>query len=357
MLEGDIDDICPSDCQVLNSPMDPFCIEKHLFYPVLDAGQEDFIKNRALSIKEISDGRTILSSLPSRLMFHPSDACNLNCVMCDQADKRTQANPNARMYKEAESLYSVLEEIKFVGGEPLLDEVSKGIIYGFDSKKHPNCRLAMVTNGTLLTPGNVARLLTKNLGWVEISLDAATKSTYENIRINGRWEHTLGGIERLLHSRKAAGKCFPVYLSMVVQKMNLNEISAFVDLGFRFGAQVVFSWVRGTDELIGCETDLRRSILGGSARARRLGYTSAIVALERFAHNERSYLNGLTRLKPRRDWRGELIDIDKKLFDSRLIESYRSVKYIGRKLLRSSYKMNIISGAVRRLFHKEPPTQ
>ena len=38
--------------------------------------------NSDLNIQEIDNGSTILESLPRRLVFELTNACNLNCVMC-----------------------------------------------------------------------------------------------------------------------------------------------------------------------------------------------------------------------------------------------------------------------------------
>jgi len=330
MLEGDLDEICRYNCQVLHAPMNSFYIMKHQSYPVISSNQAEFINNRKLNIKEIIEGQTVLSSLPSRIMLHPSNRCNLHCVMCRQQDKGKEGDLNDTVYKEVKSLYPVLEELKFVGGEPLFCKVSQNFIFKFDSNKFPNCRIALITNGTLFTQKNIDRLLRVNIGWIEISLDAATRITYEKIRQGALWTHTLNGIEKLIHSCNTRGKHFPIILSMVVQKRNYNEIPAFVDLGYRLGVHIVFVWVHSSDELIGYEDDIEKPILEGLERAYLLGYTSAIIALARLIENKSRYFK---ELKPKKDLKCRLREIDKSLFNSRLSISYHSLKDVSRNLL------------------------
>jgi hypothetical protein len=97
---------------------------------------------------------------------------------------------------------------------------------------------------------------------LRVSVDAATKPTYENVRRPGKWEvvrENLGAIGELsragtfLRNRFASGteavtsdlalnmeQPYSFVIAFVVQSANFREMPAFVRLGEELGADVIF---------------------------------------------------------------------------------------------------------------------
>lgn len=92
-------------------------------------------------------------------------------------------------------------------------------------------KLGLVTNGTLLSPRNVSRLMQCPLGTVAVSIDAATPQTYRNIR-GGDMERPLAGVRRLVEALEEKPKQDrpDFYASMVLMRANIEEAPAFVEL-------------------------------------------------------------------------------------------------------------------------------
>jgi MoaA/NifB/PqqE/SkfB family radical SAM enzyme/glycosyltransferase involved in cell wall biosynthesis len=118
-------------------------------------------------------------------------------------------------------------------GEPLSYKYIKDVLKFINANNTNDC-IRITTNGSLLTE-EIAELLSKNLDSLLISLNAATKSTYERDMGNGRWDKVITNI-------KNAGKYIPRHkktLTIVGHRDNIDEFPDFVKLA----AELEFSTV------------------------------------------------------------------------------------------------------------------
>ena len=123
-------------------------------------------------------------------------SCNLACVHCRAA---AQDRPYEGELTEAECR-RVMDEIAEIakpiiimtGGEPLL----RGDV--FDLAQYGNdlgFRMTMATNGTLLTPQIVQKLIGSGIQRISVSLDGATAQSHDAFRkVDGAFESALRGI-------------------------------------------------------------------------------------------------------------------------------------------------------------------
>ena len=87
----------------------------------------------------------------------------------------------------------------------------------------------ITTNGTLMTKAVSKKLIESGLTKLNVSLDAATKETYDKVRIGGEFEKTVKNIHDFLDIRKDLGKKLPkIRLSFVISKINQHEYNEFV---------------------------------------------------------------------------------------------------------------------------------
>ena len=102
-------------------------------------------------------------------------------------------------------------------------------------------RLTFNTNGLLLTPRNVARLMRAPIALVSVSVDAATPETYRRIR-GSDFRKVTDGIRRLSQAR-AAGPPDPeciLFMSMVLMRENIGEVAAFATLAADLGMNGIY---------------------------------------------------------------------------------------------------------------------
>src|SRR5262249_23600671 len=87
--------------------------------------------------------------------------------------------------------------------------------------------VSLTTNGTLLTPGRIERLLATGVHMVDVSIDAFLPETYAKIRVRGNLEVTRGNTERLIAEVRRARVSTRVVVSYIEQPGNVNETDAF----------------------------------------------------------------------------------------------------------------------------------
>jgi MoaA/NifB/PqqE/SkfB family radical SAM enzyme len=131
-----------------------------------------------------------------------------------------------------------IEELQLQGlGEPMLNPAF------FDMIEHATARGIRVTsnsNLTLLTPSRARRCVSSGLAELSVSLDGATRATYESIRLRGRFDRFVRNLSRLMAARTAAGSATPhVRLVLVLMRQNLAELPALVRLAADHGVDAV----------------------------------------------------------------------------------------------------------------------
>ena len=175
---------------------------------------------------------------PRELQVEVTAACNLRCRMClvryaPPVDRVTGTMSLADFTALIESLPD-LERLTLQGlGEPLLvphlDDMvelaaGRGIAVGFN------------TNGTLLTPARAERLVSAGLGWLHVSVDGATASTYEGIRDGSRFERVRRGVRAIVAARARAGTDRPeISLVCVAMRRNHRELPELIRLAAEWG--------------------------------------------------------------------------------------------------------------------------
>jgi len=163
--------------------------------------------------------------------------CNLNCIMCFKRGlpKQTYKHMSLELFKK------ILDDIKPIGGvcfvglgEPLLNP---DFFYMLLEAKKRGLGINMVTNGTFLNKEWSNALIKMRVNKISISLDAATKDTYDKIRKNGNWDRVLENIRTLVEERKNFGsQSTYIRLDFVGMKNNIHELPEFVDLTKKLGA-------------------------------------------------------------------------------------------------------------------------
>ncbi|MDL2718962.1 MAG: radical SAM protein [Acidobacteriota bacterium] len=220
--------------------------------------------------------RSLAASLPKEIWLELTTRCNIvpACSMCGYANADSRP-PRRDMDPETwRGLLPLLRQARHVGlhgaGEPLLypflDDLLEALapspaIVGFNS------------NGHLLTAPVSRRLVERGLGWISISLDAATARTYLRVRRRPDFDTLLSKIRSLRGMRDDAGSTRPqIEINMTVMKLNLAEAPAFVELAAGLGLdRVMFQEIQpgGAQRVVapdGFVFDYREQELAGDGR-------------------------------------------------------------------------------------------
>jgi len=169
---------------------------------------------------------------PLYVAWQITNECNLACLHCIE-----ESGPGKKFKDELDDaqVFSVLDQmtaleipyLSFSGGEPMTHSQ-------FFAMAEYVCarggQLKIETNGHYLTPESCARLRALDVKAVQVSLDGASRATFNRIRVLGEFDRAIEGI-RHLHD---AG--VPIEINFSPTRFNIHEIGAVVDLAHELGA-------------------------------------------------------------------------------------------------------------------------
>lgn len=146
---------------------------------------------------------------PPNIQIEPTSVCNFRCVMCYQADKSFSNKSNGFMgHMDIDLFKKIINEIEgkieavtlASRGEPTLNPK---IIEMVQYCKNKFLGFKINTNASMLNENLIKNLLDANFAEIVFSADAADKETYENIRINGKYEKVFKNLELFSQIKKS----------------------------------------------------------------------------------------------------------------------------------------------------------
>jgi MoaA/NifB/PqqE/SkfB family radical SAM enzyme len=122
-------------------------------------------------------------------------------------------------------------------GDPFASHVYRHFME--QTPERNNIKYSILTNGLMFKEFHTkVPYVINNLQELGVSIDGATKETYEKLRLGGKWEKILEGLECMAEQKQKHG--FRFILHFVVQKDNYHEMEKIIDLGERYGADRVW---------------------------------------------------------------------------------------------------------------------
>jgi radical SAM protein with 4Fe4S-binding SPASM domain len=183
--------------------------------------------------------------LPTELQVEVTGACNLACKMCLVRYRAKLGRREGAMcfhtFRALVDALPRLEKLTLQGlGEPLL---APDIFEMVDYACGRGVRVGFNTNGTFLTREASERLVRSGLDWLHVSLDGATRETYESIREGADFDRVTRNIRELVRVRRRLGSERPtIQLVYVAMRRNFRELPALVRLASEWGVDSV--WVQ-----------------------------------------------------------------------------------------------------------------
>ena len=173
------------------------------------------------------------------------DSCNLRCPSCRKGmifhKEGSAYNLGIRLADRIlDWLYDLKHPIQVhIGsdGDPFASHVYRHFME--QTPEHDNIKYSILTNGLMFKEfhtrvPNVIRNL-KELG---VSIDGASKDTYEKLRLGGKWDKVNENLECMADLKQKHNFYFGLH--MVVQQDNWHEIESMLELGHRYNADRVY---------------------------------------------------------------------------------------------------------------------
>ena len=202
----------------------------------LFGGAEAFVEREIALVDDMLQGREEVRGGPLKVSFTTTTYCNYDCLMCSYGEVGSLDDELQRgFYDDLMTFAPGLRMIEALGGEPLASPVFREFLAGFEFERHPAMRVALITNGSYLTPKEQRRYRRVPFDNLTVSLNAATPDTYLAVNRGLSWERVRENLDELLRRRREGELRASISYSMVILRRNLSEIRAFAELARRDG--------------------------------------------------------------------------------------------------------------------------
>lgn len=172
---------------------------------------------------------------PSIINVSHDATCNLACKSCNI--KQLPQLPYELKSNMIESVNDISEHIEVIFisgmGDPFGTKSYRDWLYNFPIQKYPNLKnIELQTNGMLFTENNwnkIPDLVKDKIKTVIVSIDGASKDTFEINRKNGKWDVMLNNLSfiRDLRIKKLLNR---VQVNYTYQLNNYTEMPIMVEL-------------------------------------------------------------------------------------------------------------------------------
>jgi len=168
--------------------------------------------------------------------------CNLKCLMC----RRTYQSEIIRKDMSFADFKKVVDQFPHTRRFDLTPLAGEGFLHkDFIKmleylKTDKKAYVSFASNFTLITPKIAEKLISLHVDVIGISLDGATKETYEEIRVGAMFEKVIWNIRNLIKLKNELKSDTPALeITCVVTKYSFHELPLLVDLTDQLGIGVI----------------------------------------------------------------------------------------------------------------------
>ncbi|MEM3503762.1 MAG: radical SAM protein [Nitrososphaeria archaeon] len=167
---------------------------------------------------------------PSYLEIEVTTKCNLRCVMCEHTYWDEPVKDMT--FEEFKYIIDQFPKLKWIGltgiGESFLN---KDFMKMLEYVKSRNIFVELYDTFYFIDDYIAKDLIRMGVDKIFASIDAATKETYERIRVGSNFERVINNAKNLIRQKKEAGAYFPrIAFHYIINKENLHEIPHYIQL-------------------------------------------------------------------------------------------------------------------------------
>jgi len=191
-------------------------------------------------------GSARFDAYPSFVTVAGTSRCNIRCEFCiNQWDAKPDGSNRPHMHDDhvariVKEVFPYLKKLALsVSGEPLYDPHFQQLL---DEARRHGVFVEFTTNAMLVSkPGMLDRIL-DGVGRVNISMDGATKPTFERLRQGAKFDKVCENVRLLTAGRRARGQATPEYnLRFILMKDTIDELPLMVDLAKDLGIDHLYT--------------------------------------------------------------------------------------------------------------------
>ena len=183
-------------------------------------------------LKKFAHATGMMLGAPEIAVIETTNRCNLDCIMCYKHEHLKETGDiDFELFKQiAQAVKGARHICCHGGGEPLLHPRIVEMINYVHDTCHPET-LSITTNGTLLDRKMAAKLRVSKLNTLFVSIDGASKETFESIR-GTSFERVVENVRYF----KSISK-IPTVIQCTVMKQNLASLPGLPKLVSHMGAE------------------------------------------------------------------------------------------------------------------------
>jgi MoaA/NifB/PqqE/SkfB family radical SAM enzyme len=208
----------------------------------IGADRPEVFENLLLGQAACDKGHLKVAAFPQFLGLESTTKCNIDCIQCGLKShplkNRDIPGEVLRLLEEGGYLDRAASLLFSDYGETLMGSRFDALLELVGRHRLPVS--SFFTNGTLLTEQMARRIVEAQVKLIIVSVDAATKETYERIRRKSDFDLVVHNIELLQRIKKERGAVHPrLHFNCVGMKSNVQELPELVRLAHRLGVEAV----------------------------------------------------------------------------------------------------------------------
>ena len=205
---------------------------------------------------------------PQSIQIECTTKCNLKCTFCELS--HWTEKPTDQTFETFGKLVERLPRLKRVDltgiGEAFMN---RDFLRMVELLKARGVYVTLNDNFTMMTEKAARRMVELGVDHVFLSLDGATKETYEQIRVGSNFDKVIHNARGLVATKRQMRKKLPeIKINSVVCETNYHEMPAIVELAHDIGiGMVVFVNVITFDETANLDTQASQEQVQAKLRA------------------------------------------------------------------------------------------
>lgn len=207
-----------------------------------------------------SDKQVKSRTRPSKLFLEVTTRCNLRCTMCvkqscDNGIASGDLTPAT--FEALKPAFADLDAVVISGvGEPLLHPLLETFIGEMKNRLPSSGLVSLQTNGTLLRPDRIERLVAAGLDSICVSVDAVNPDMLASIRVGAKIQQLESALGRLGNGGMRGSDSVPrVGVQFVLMRDNMHHLSPVLEWAARLGVDfAIVSQLLPFDVASSCQT-------------------------------------------------------------------------------------------------------
>ncbi|MBU4078513.1 radical SAM protein, partial [Patescibacteria group bacterium] len=195
-------------------------------YFVTDEGGEVAVLNNLIKATKLSS----LAPYPFKIEIEHTTICNKKCIICEHTYwQERQERLTFEQFKQIVDQFPKLRWTNITGeGTGFLNPDFLKIIEYLRLK---DISVNFVDEFDFIDEAKARKIIELGVNCIWISMDGATKETYERIKVGCDFEKALSNVRMLLKLKKELNSPFPmICFRFVVNKLNYTEMPKMVEL-------------------------------------------------------------------------------------------------------------------------------